>query len=119
MSLVVHNKETPSLFHLLLRVVSGSFQPVLAYYGLFRFASFFMSDDVTECFDLQIYYKSTSCRFYYKVRQALLQNGAALMYCITKYGNFYYKVGQLFCIAKPDKWYYKVGQLLLQSGAAI
>lgn len=35
-------------------------------------------------FDLQIYSKSTSDMFYYKVGEALLQNGASLKY---------YKVG--------------------------
>ena len=34
--------------------------------------SIFTSNNVTECFDFHIYYKSTSCRFYYKGLQVLL-----------------------------------------------
>ena len=52
------------LFHLF-EVVSGTFQLLLACYGFFCVVSFFR-----EWFDLQIYYESTSCRFYYKGLQA-------------------------------------------------
>ena len=90
MSLAAHKEGGFSLFRLLFEVVSGSFQPVLACYGFFRVVPLFKSDDITKIFGLQIYYKSTSCRFYYKV---LLQSWVALVY-------------------------YKVGQLLLQSGAS-
>ena len=60
MSLVTHKEGTFSLLRLLFRVKTGSFKPILACYSLFRFVTIFTSDDVTECFDLQmqIYYKS-------------------------------------------------------------
>ena len=47
-----------SLFHLF-EVVPGMFQPLLATYGFFVIISFLMSNSITECFDLQIYYEST------------------------------------------------------------
>ena len=53
-------------------IVSGMFQPLLACYGLLRVVSFLTSNDFTECFDEQIYYESTSCRFYYKGLQVPL-----------------------------------------------
>ena len=65
MSLVANQKGGFSLFHLF-GVISGTFQALLACYDLFRVAPFFKSNGITECFDLQIYYESTSCRFYYK-----------------------------------------------------
>ena len=88
---LVTNKEGDFLwFCLLFGVVPGSLQPVLACYGLLRVDPLFRSDDVTYFFfHFQIYNESTSCRFYCKVGQALLQSVAALM-C--------YEVGQLFCI---------------------
>ena len=102
MSLLVHTEGGFSLFHLLW-VVSGTFQTFLACYGLFRVIPLFTSHKVTECFDLQIYYKSTSCRFYYKGVQALLWSGTASSSAgIIKCGR-----------------YYKAGQLLLQSRAII
>ena len=102
MSLVAHTKGGFSLFHLL-GVVSGTFQTLLAWYGLFRAVPLFTSHKVTECFDLQIYYKSTSCRFYYKGVQALLWSGTASSSAgIIKLGR-----------------YYKAGWPLLQSGAII
>ena len=58
MSLVAHQKGALSLLHLF-EVVSGTFQPLLASYGLFCVVPFFTSNDATECFDLQIYYEST------------------------------------------------------------
>ena len=102
MSLVAHTEGGFSLFHLL-GVVSGTFQTLLACYGLFRAVPLFTSHKVTECFDLQIYYKSTSCRFYYKEVQALLWSGTALSRAgIIKWGR-----------------YYKAGKHFLQSGAII
>ena len=102
MSLVAHTEGGFSLFHLL-GVVSGTFETLLAWYGLFRAVPLFTSHKVTECFDLQIYYKSTSCRFYYKGVQASLWNGTAWSSAgIIKWGR-----------------YYKAGELLLQSRAII
>ena len=57
MSLATH-KEGFSLFHLF-EVVPGMFQPLLATYGFFVIISFLISNSITECFDLQIYYEST------------------------------------------------------------
>ena len=51
-------------------IASGSFQPVAACYGLLLVVSLVTIDD-----DLEICYKSTSCRFYYKVGQASLKSG--------------------------------------------
>ena len=100
MSLVAHTKGGFYLFHLL-GVVSGTFQTLLAWYDLFRAVPLFTSHKVTECFDLQIYYKSTYADF------------------ITKERNRCYEVGQL--VMHVIKWgrYYKTGQLLLQTGAII
>ena len=50
MSLVAHQEGGISLFHLF-GIVSATFQPLLAYYGLFRIVPFFTSNNVTECFD--------------------------------------------------------------------
>ena len=100
------------MIHLLFGVVSGSLQPFLGCYALFQVAPLFTTNGVTECFDLQSYYKSISCRFYYTVRWTsinVLQSRASV---ITKWGRF-------FCITKSGKWYYKVGQFLLKSGAVI
>ena len=72
MSLVAHQEGGFSLFHLF-GVVSGTFQPLLPCYDLFHAVSFFKGNGVTECFELQIYYESTSCRFCYKGLQASLQ----------------------------------------------
>ena len=58
MLLVAHQEGGFSLFHLF-GVVSGTFRPLVASYGLFRDVPFFTSNDVTDCFDLQIYYEST------------------------------------------------------------
>ena len=60
-----------SLFHLF-RAVPGTFQPLLACYGLFRVVPFFTSNGATGFFDLQLYYESTLCRLYYKELQASL-----------------------------------------------
>ena len=57
MSLVAHQDGGFSLFHFF-GVVSGTFQPLLPSYGLFRVVPLFASNDVTECFDLQIYSES-------------------------------------------------------------
>ena len=77
MSLVAYQEGGFSLFHMF-AIVSGMLQPLLVCYGLFRVVPFFTSNDVTECFDLQIYYKSTSN--YYKS---------------TKFCKRHYKKGQL------------------------
>ena len=53
----VPNKESGS--QKLFGVVSGTFQPLLASHGLFGVVPFFTSNEVRECFDLQIYYEST------------------------------------------------------------
>ena len=76
MSLVAHQEGGFSLFHML-AIVSSMLQPLLACHGLFRVVPFFTSNDVTEYFDLQIYYKSTSnyckstndCKLHYKKGQ--------------------------------------------------
>ena len=103
MPLVVNRKKGFSLFHLF-GVGPGSFQRVLACYGLFLVVSLFTSDNITECFDLQIYYKSTSCRFYYTGRQALYMTALK-----------YHKVGQVLLQIVAAFLYYKVGQVVLQS----
>ena len=54
MSLLVHQEGDFSLFYLF-GVVSGTFQSFLASYDLFRVVRFFTSNEVTECFDLQVY----------------------------------------------------------------
>ena len=58
MSLIAHQEKGFFLFHLF-GVVSGTFQPLLASYGLFRVIPLFMRNDFTEFFDSQIYYEST------------------------------------------------------------
>ena len=58
MSFVAHQEGGFSLLYLF-GVVSGLFQLLLASYGLLRVVLFFTSNDVTKCFDLQIYYEST------------------------------------------------------------
>ena len=102
MPLVAHT-ETGFSFFYLLGVVSGTFQTLLTCYGLFQWVPLLRSHKVTDCFDWKIYYKSTSCRFYYKGVQALLWSEIASS------------------SAGIIKWsrYYKAGQLLLQSGAII
>ena len=59
MSLVAYKGDFA--FLRLFGVNSGSVQSVLASYGFFRVEPFFKSDDFTECFDSQIYNKSTLC----------------------------------------------------------
>ena len=80
MSLVARKEGAFSLFHLS-GVVSGTFQPFPACYGLFWVIPLFTSDDVTECFNLQIYYKSAStkeCKYHYKADSFFeLQSGAS------------------------------------------
>ena len=46
----------------------------------------------------------------YKGRQVLLQSGATLMH--YRVGQMLRHVGQLFCVTKWDNFYHKVGQLL-------
>ena len=117
MSLVVHKKGGFSLFRLMFGVVFGSSRPALACYGLFRIVLPFTSDDVTECFEFWIYYKSTSCRFYQKLAQVLLQRGADLKY--YKAGRVFIQKGQLFCVPNQGKWYYRAGQVLQSWGVFI
>ena len=81
-SLVAQKERILSLFCLIFVVVSDSFQPVPALYDFFRVIPMFTSDHAKECFDLQIYFKSTSARFYDKVGQALLQSETTLMYLL-------------------------------------
>ena len=66
--------------------------------------------NVVQCFDLQIYFKSISFRFYYKVGQTSLQSGEALIY---------YKVGQVLLQSGATFLYYKTRLVVLQSGAGI
>ena len=83
-------------FVALAEVVSSTLQTLLACYDLFRAVPLFTSHKVAECFGLQIYYKSTPCRFYYKDVQALLCSGTALSKAgIIKWGR-YYKAGKHF-----------------------
>ena len=95
-------------------IASGSFQPVAACYGLLLVVSLVTIDD-----DLEICYKSTSCRFYYKVGQASLKSGDSFdvlqsrVSPITKGGVR--GGGELFSITDRGKWYCKVDQVL-QSG---
>ena len=71
MSLLTYKEEGFSLFHLLC-VGSDTFQTFRACYGLFPVVPLFTSGEVTEYFDLQFYYKSTSkkeCKSLYKAGQ--------------------------------------------------
>ena len=106
---MVTHKEGFSLFQLF-GVVSGMFQPRLNCYSLCWVVPFFTSNSVTECFEFQIYYKSTSFRIYYKGVQRyfkmgqlkvgeVLQSGAG----IRKRGNLCYRMGQLL----QSSWYRK------------
>ena len=78
-------------------VFSSTFQPFPACYCLFRVVPLFTSDNVTKCFDLQIYYSTTIL---------------TILSTSTKEWKCHYKVGQLFWITKQGKWYYKVGQVI-------
>lgn len=114
MSLVAYKGDFA--FLRLFGVNSGSVQSVLASYGFFRVEPFFKSDDFTECFDSQIYNKSTLC-------QSFLQNGSALMY--YKVGQILLQSGKPFCITDRASGitkcyrYCKVELFLSQSGAGI
>ena len=83
-SLLSHKERGFFLILMPSEIVSGSFQPALAPYSLFRVVPYFRSNDVTECFDLNFYFKANSCRF-------LLQSGTS---GITKQGT-YYKLEQI------------------------
>ena len=76
MSLIAYQEGGFSLFYLF-EIVYGTLQPFLGCHALFRVDPCFASNDVAECFQLQIYYKSASCRF------------------TAKYCKRHYKVGQL------------------------
>lgn len=91
----------------LLLARSSLSQLVLACSGMFFF---FTRDDVTDCLDLQINFKSTSYKFYSIVGQALLDSGAALMY---------YKEGQVLQQSVAAFRYYKIEQVLLQRRESI
>ena len=67
-------------------------------------------DNVTECLDLQINYKSFSYRFYYQVGQVLLESGTALIY---------YKEKQVLLHSGVDFWYYEAWQVVLESRTGI
>ena len=105
MSLVAHKEDVVAF----VEVVSDTFQPFPACYNLFQVISFLTIDDVTECFDLQIYYKSTStkeCKCHYRTGQ---------LFWITERGKRFYKVGQVLpseaiFIRKWGNFFYKVGQ---------
>ena len=126
-SLVSHKEGGFALLSLF-RVVSGSFQPVVACHGLFWVIPLSKSDRFTENFDLNFYYKSTS-RFTNSGSFNVFQRRASV---IAKWGSFfvhvakrrkYCKIGQVLqggtiFIAKWGK-YYKAGQPLLQSGSNI
>ena len=90
-------------------IASGSFQPVAACYGLLLVVSLVTIDD-----DLEICYKSTSCRFYYKVGQASLKSGDSFDVLQSRVSPIT-KGGELFSITDRGKWYCKVDQVL-QSG---
>ena len=71
MSLLAYKEEGFSLFPLI-EVASDTFQTFPGCYGLFPVVPLFTSDEVTEYFDLQLHYKSTSkneCKSLYKVGQ--------------------------------------------------
>ena len=100
MSLVVHQEGVFSLFKLS-GVVSGTFQPLLACCGLFRVVPFFTSktseNDLICKFtmnQLHVDFITKDCRRHYKVGQ--LKVGQVLQFKtgITKWDNFYLKVGQ-------------------------
>ena len=110
MSLVAPQKGGFSLSRLSFGVVLLLVKAYSSFHSLFWAVPPFARDNVTEYFDLQIYYKSTLCRLYYKVRQALLQKGATLMY---------YKVEQVLLQIGAAFSSYKLGQLVLQSKAGI
>ena len=109
-SLVAHKVGGFSLFHLLFGVVSGSFQPVLACYGLYRVFPPFTNDGIT-CFCLANF-------IYNKKGQVLLQSGTAFLYHksrasgitkegITRWGKFCNKVEA--GITESGNFYYNVG----------
>ena len=71
MSFLAYKEKSFSLFHLI-EVVSGTFQTFPACCDFFRAVLLFTSDKVTEYFDFQFYYKSTSkqeCKSLYKAGQ--------------------------------------------------
>ena len=67
-------------------------------------APIFTSNNITPCFYLQIYYESSSCRFYYKdckhhYKVGLLEVGQVLQIgaSVTKGDNFYLERGGNNC----------------------
>ena len=100
MSLVAQKKTGFAMFRLP-GIVSGSFQSVLARYSSFRFLQETTSPKkLTHKFTIN----QRHVRFYYKVRQALLQTVKPLMY---------YKEGQLLLKIGAEFFCYKVGQVVL------
>ena len=79
MPLVSRQKGGFSLLRLF-GVVSDPFHYVLVFYAMFLFVPLCTNATIIECFVLQIYCKSASCRFYYKEGQALLSSGTASIY---------------------------------------
>ena len=55
LSLVAHKERDFSLFYLVIGVAFCSFQSIVAFYGLFRVSPIAASDDVTDCFNSEIY----------------------------------------------------------------
>ena len=103
MSQVARQERGFFLFHLF-GIISGTFQYLLTCYVLFRVVPIFTSSDVRECFEQQIYYRSTSRRFllqrtasviikwdslkqsrYYKLKE-VLKGGTTF---VKKWGNNY------------------------------
>ena len=89
-----------SLFHLF-GVVSGMFQPFLACYGLllsFHFSQATTSQNVLTCKftikKLHVDFITKDSKRHYKVRQLKIRQVLKTGTGITKWDNFYLKVGQ-------------------------
>ena len=116
-SLLSHKEGGFFLILMPSEVVSGPFQTTLASYSLFRVVPLFRSNDVTECFDLNFYFKETSCRF-------LLQSGAALMHILQSRTIIIAKRDSLFVLQSrrsgitEQGTYYKLEQIVIQNAEA-
>ena len=116
-SLLSHKERGFFLILMPSEIVSGSFQPALAPYSLFRVVPYFRSNDVTECFDLNFYFKATSCRF-------LLQSGAALMHILQSRRSIIAKRDSFFVLQSGTSGitkqgtYYKLEQIVIQNAEA-
>ena len=101
MSLVAHQEGDFSLFYMF-EVVSGTFQPLLACYGLFRVVSFFFQatashNVLTYKFtmnQLHVDFITKHCQGHYKVGQLKVGQVLQIGTGIIKRDNFYIKVGQ-------------------------